>query len=155
MTTASLIDLRTHAPSGEDLQGLSTIAQQLLGEPYLFARRSYSAEQTFHFGTPVEYTLPEFGNRKRGSLVLSARGSAWLMKSSIWPVLELELPKDWRRFRMPPALQDRLQDLLDHQDRDGKLSRAERREARALTKLVDMLSLMKLRALLAAKRTAS
>lgn len=70
-------------------------------------------------------------------------------------LVELELPKDWRSFRMPPALQDRLQDLLDRQDREGKLSRSERREATALTELVDMLSLIKLRAMLAAKRSAS
>jgi hypothetical protein len=46
----------------------------------------------------------------------------------------------------PPALADRLQQLLDRQDHDGKLSRAERREAEALVELTDMLSLMKLRA---------
>jgi len=66
--------------------------------------------------------------------------------------VELELPKDWRRFRMPPALHDRLQELLDKQDRDGKLSPRERREASALAELVDMLSVMRVRANLAAKR---
>lgn len=38
------------------------------------------------------------------------------------------------------------------QDRDGKLSRRERREAQALTQLVDMLALMRLRAKRAAGR---
>jgi len=61
-------------------------------------------------------------------------------------LVELELPKDWAEFRLPPALHDRLQDLLDRQDREGKLSKRERREADALTQLVDTLSLMKLRA---------
>ena len=37
------------------------------------------------------------------------------------------------------------------EDRDGKLSRLERREATALAELVDMLSLMRLRAELATK----
>jgi hypothetical protein len=64
--------------------------------------------------------------------------------------VELELPKDWRKFRLPPALHERLQELLDRQDRTGKLSRKERREATALTELVDMLSLMQLRAKLTA-----
>jgi hypothetical protein len=61
-------------------------------------------------------------------------------------LVELTLPKDWQAFRLPPALDDRLQELLDRQDREGKLSRRERREARALTELVDMLSLLKAQA---------
>lgn len=61
-------------------------------------------------------------------------------------VLKLDLPGDWRRFRLPAALDGRLRELLDRQDDDGKLTRAERREAQALTELADMLSLMKLRA---------
>jgi hypothetical protein len=67
-------------------------------------------------------------------------------------LVELQLPKDWRTFRLPSALDDRLQELLDRQDLAGKLTRKERREAKALTELVDMLSLMKLRAELAASR---
>ena len=66
-------------------------------------------------------------------------------------LVELELPKHRRKFRLPRALHDRLHELLDRQDRDGKLSRLERREATALAELVDMLSLMRLRAELATK----
>jgi hypothetical protein len=61
-------------------------------------------------------------------------------------LVELNLPQDWKRFRLPAALHDRLQELLDRQDRDGKLSRRERREAEALVELTDILALMKLRA---------
>ena len=66
--------------------------------------------------------------------------------------VELELPKDWRKFRLPRALHERLQELLDRQDREGKLAPRERREAAALTELVDLLSLLRLRAELAASR---
>ena len=66
-------------------------------------------------------------------------------------LVEMDLPKDWRTFRLPPALNDRLQELLDRQDKVGKLTRRERREASALTELVDLLSLMRLRARVAAK----
>ena len=59
--------------------------------------------------------------------------------------VELELPQDWKRFQMPVALKARLNSLLDEQDKPGKLSKAEREEAQALTELVDLLSLMKLR----------
>ena len=61
-------------------------------------------------------------------------------------LVKLDIPKDWRRFKLPPTLDMRLQELLDRQDRDGRLSSAERREAKALLQQVDMLSLMRLRA---------
>jgi hypothetical protein len=61
-------------------------------------------------------------------------------------LVELQLPDDFARFSMPPALHGRLQELLDRQDRDGKLSARERREAKALADLAELLSLMKLRA---------
>lgn len=61
-------------------------------------------------------------------------------------LVELELPHDWETFRLPPALNKRLQHLLDRQDLKGTLTQAEREEAKALTDLVEMLSLMKLRA---------
>jgi hypothetical protein len=61
----------------------------------------------------------------------------------------LELPDDWRNFRLPRALNTRLHKLLDKQDVEGKLSVAERREAEALVELSEMLSLMKIRARLA------
>jgi hypothetical protein len=69
-------------------------------------------------------------------------------------LVELDLPRDWQKFRMPAALQSRLQELLDRQDDTGKLTRAERSEAQALAELVDMLSLMKLRAESASRNSA-
>lgn len=60
--------------------------------------------------------------------------------------LQLDLPEDWEGFRFPPALDARLQELLDRQDQQGSLSESERREAGALTELVDMLALLKARA---------
>jgi hypothetical protein len=70
-------------------------------------------------------------------------------------IVELQLPADWRKFKLAPPLHARLQELLDKQDRAGRLSAKEKREARALTELVDLLSLMRLRAKLASKRRAS
>lgn len=59
-------------------------------------------------------------------------------------IVELSLPRDWERFALPPALHDRLQELLDRQDLEGRLSHRERQEAKALAELVDMLSLLRL-----------
>lgn len=56
----------------------------------------------------------------------------------------VNLPEDWARFSLPPALDARLTALLDKQDESGEL--AERLEADALCELVDMLTLLKLRA---------
>lgn len=60
--------------------------------------------------------------------------------------LKLELPEDWKQLSFPPALDNRLQYLLDQQDRGHTLSDEERSEAEALCNLVDMLALLKLRA---------
>ena len=40
-------------------------------------------------------------------------------------LVKLNVPKDWRRFKLPRALDARLQELLDRQDREGKLSAAD------------------------------
>ena len=66
------------------------------------------------------------------------------MRQSI--LVEMSLPKDWKTFHLPKALDDRLQELLDRQNEVGRLSARERREATALTELSDMLSLLKARA---------
>ena len=60
--------------------------------------------------------------------------------------IEVDLPEDWAHFSLPPALNARLTALLDQLDRTGALVDAEKREADALCELVDMLTLLKLRA---------
>ena len=61
-------------------------------------------------------------------------------------LVELEFPDDLKQFRLPKAVNRRLQDLLDKQSREGKLSRAERQEAEGLVNLAEMLTLLRLRA---------
>lgn len=61
-------------------------------------------------------------------------------------VLELEMPDDLQGFRLPPAVDERLQSLLDRQDRGEALSPEERREAEGLVDLAELLTLLKLRA---------
>lgn len=70
-------------------------------------------------------------------------------------LVELNLPKEMRELRLPAALHERLQELLDRQDRDGKLMAKERREALALAKLAELLSVMRLRAEATQRRSAS
>jgi hypothetical protein len=60
--------------------------------------------------------------------------------------IELEMPDDLARFRLPPAVDKRLQGLLDRQDGGERLTAAERKEAEGLVNLAELLSLLRLRA---------
>ena len=59
--------------------------------------------------------------------------------------IRLEVPKDLARFRLPPGVNERLQELLDRQDSGKRLSPAERKEAEGLVSLAEMLSLIRRR----------
>ena len=61
-------------------------------------------------------------------------------------VVNLDMPTDLATFKLPNALDDRLQHLLDRQDRGERLTPAERQEAEALVNLAELLSLLQLRA---------
>jgi hypothetical protein len=60
--------------------------------------------------------------------------------------LEVEVPGDLARFRLPGGVQQRLQELLDRQDAGNALTAQEKREAKGLVELADLLSLLRLRA---------
>ncbi|HXQ23595.1 MAG TPA: hypothetical protein VN812_18090 [Candidatus Acidoferrales bacterium] len=60
--------------------------------------------------------------------------------------IELEMPDDLARFRLPLAVNKRLQALLDRQDSGARLTAAERKEAEGLVNLAELLSLLRLRA---------
>jgi hypothetical protein len=59
--------------------------------------------------------------------------------------IDVDLPHELEKFRLPDAVQQRLQALLDRQDAGPPLTDAERREAEGLVDLADFLSLLKLR----------
>ena len=60
--------------------------------------------------------------------------------------LEIEMPGDLAKFRLPKGVAKQLQDLLDKQDSGEQLTAAERREAEGLVDLAEVLSLLRLRA---------
>ncbi len=66
------------------------------------------------------------------------------MRQSV--LIKLDMPGDLGTFRLPKSVNRRLQELLDKQSRDGKLSARERREAEGLVDLSEMLTLLRLRA---------
>ena len=60
--------------------------------------------------------------------------------------LEVELPDDLPRLRLPRAVAARLQALLDRQDSGQTLSTQEREEAEGLVNMAELLTLLRLRA---------
>jgi hypothetical protein len=58
--------------------------------------------------------------------------------------LELEVPDDLARLRLPAGVQQRLTELLDRQDTGIALTDAERHEAEGLVDLAELLSLLRL-----------
>ena len=60
-----------------------------------------------------------------------------------------ELPENATIMRMPAGMHNRLQALLDKQDREGRLSKKERAEAEELVELSEWLSLLRARVELA------
>ena len=79
-----------------------------------------------------------------------------LRKAAFWTIvrlsmanslhLEIEMPGDLARFRLPGGVQQRLQELLDRQDTGNALTAQEKREADGLVEVADLLSLLRLRA---------
>ena len=59
--------------------------------------------------------------------------------------IALDLPDDFGELRLPAGVEERLQELLDRQDRGDVLTPAERREAEGLVDLAELLSLLRLR----------
>ena len=60
--------------------------------------------------------------------------------------LDIDLPGDLARFRLPDAVAARLQTLLDRQDSGQPLTPLERDEAEGLVNLAELLTLLQLRA---------
>jgi hypothetical protein len=60
--------------------------------------------------------------------------------------IDVDLPSDLARFRLPAAVACRLRNLLDRQDAGYPLTAEERAEAEGLADLADLLTLLRLRA---------
>lgn len=57
-----------------------------------------------------------------------------------------EIPEELSGFHFPKALDQRLQDLLDKQDRGKGLTARERQEAEGLVNLAELLTILQFRA---------
>jgi hypothetical protein len=61
-------------------------------------------------------------------------------------LVEVQVPDDLDRFRLPAGVQYRLTELLDRQDSGQPLTDAERSEAEGLVNLAELLTVLRLRA---------
>lgn len=60
-------------------------------------------------------------------------------------LVKIEMPFSVEQFKLPKGVNNRLQELLDRQDKGEKLTSAEKKEAQGLVDLAEMLSLLRLR----------
>ncbi len=87
------VDLRSTCESAsDDITGLWTYLQQLVGQLFLFFRQSYGDELTLPLGTPRKSVSPSLRRRIRGSYVLTRGGSTWSLLSGIQSELTLADP---------------------------------------------------------------
>lgn len=61
-------------------------------------------------------------------------------------LVKIEMPFSVEQFKLPKGVNNRLQELLDRQDKGEKLTSAEKKEAQGLVDLAEMHSLLGLRA---------
>jgi len=86
--STSLIDLRDGTGEcRDDLPGLRVKLVELLGAPFQFARVSYGDELTLHFGDVRPARSPKLKKLTYGTYVLGVRGSSWVLKSGLEPVV--------------------------------------------------------------------
>ena len=64
----------------------------------------------------------------------------------------IEIPIELTQFKLPIAVDERLQFLLDRQDEGMELTLIERQEAEGLVEVAEFLSLIRLRALRVAEQ---
>jgi len=75
-----------------------------------------------------------------------ARVTDDLSMANVTVHIDLEMPTDLARLRLPEGLDRRLRVLLDKQDQGHALTDDERAEAEGIVELADLLALLRLRA---------
>ena len=76
-----LIDYKEIRFECQDLTDLRMLLKQLLGQPFRFFKVSYGEEVRLHLGDFRAYSSPRMRGRKRGSYIVGARASSWLIFS--------------------------------------------------------------------------
>jgi hypothetical protein len=82
-----LIDLKEIRLDCSDLSDLQTLLKQLIGQPFRFFRVSYGDELRLHLGDLQSYTNPKMRSRTKGSYIVGARASSWIVFSAPQQIL--------------------------------------------------------------------
>jgi len=124
----------------EDIHNSGTFLRKLVcGRPQVL-----SAARVIRVRRSGSIPFLSLNRRRAACKLILTKSQTTFMSQSIQ--LEVEMPDDLARFRLPEGVQHRLQELLDKQDAGPALSPEEKREAEGLVDLADLLSLLQLRA---------
>ena len=82
-----LVDLKEIRYGCSDVADLQALLKQLIGQPFQFFRVAYGDELRLHLGTFRDYANSKLRNRPRGSYVIGARASSWMVASATKSVL--------------------------------------------------------------------
>lgn len=82
---ATVIDLDDVQRHSEDLDELRARLLRVIGKPFLFFRASYGDELTLHLGGLVPYPSPKMKDVKRGTFIVAARTSSWILEPGTVP----------------------------------------------------------------------
>jgi len=76
------VDITEVVESSFNVPLLNLLIKQLIGEPFLFFRISYGGELTLHMGEAKRYAHPKMKHLTKGSYILGARASSWVVRSA-------------------------------------------------------------------------
>jgi hypothetical protein len=82
-----LIDLKEIRRDCSHLSDLQALLKQLVGQPFQFFRVSYGDELRLHLGDLRSHSNPKLRSRTKGSYIIGARASAWIVFSAPRQVL--------------------------------------------------------------------
>ncbi len=77
-----VVDLKEIRYESHDLSDLQTLLKQLIGQSFRFFRVAYGGELRLHLGSLRNYSNPKMRARARGSYILGARASSWVVFSA-------------------------------------------------------------------------
>ena len=100
-----VIDLKDIRDESRDLPDLQTLLKQLVGQPFRFFRVAYGDELRLHLGGLQGYSNPKMRGQARGSYVLGARASSWVVVSAPKSTL---LASDRAEVRAPKGMTRRV-----------------------------------------------
>lgn len=77
-----VVDLKEIRFESHDLDDLRGLLKQLVGQAFRFFRVAYGEELRLHLGDLLTHSNPRLARHPRGSYVIGARASSWIVNSA-------------------------------------------------------------------------